>query len=156
MNQIVEKALGAFTQGLPAKACDCGCEECREINEFAFGKLPLEYPSEIGSRLCLLAGQSICHFIPGLMKMAFEENEGEDDTVISFLNILSQPISKKSPPRYHPKLGELSYEQTLLVHTFVKELYERWSIDGDVNKSLERSINNWAWFLSQSQERQHA
>ena len=75
MNQIVEKELGVFTQGLPPKPYDCGCGECQEINEFAYGKLPLEYPSEIGRRLCLLSGQSICHFIPGLMKMAFEENE---------------------------------------------------------------------------------
>ncbi|MCM8526951.1 MAG: hypothetical protein NE327_10575 [Lentisphaeraceae bacterium] len=141
MNPIIEKSLTFFPNELLSYVCSCPCEDCQEVDKLLQGQDPLSIPESLGSNIFLLSREALLYFIPGLMKLSLTK---DSDCSSSFLDILSEPISKKNPPEFHKTLGELTYEQTAIIVSFLEEMH---SPDIE-SKKIYRALKNWKHFLA--------
>ena len=149
MNEIIERASRAFFVDDPRLDSECLCQECLELNEIIANRSPLDVPKEVSGTLCLLSGEALRYFTPGLMKICMEEGEGYGDLSVNYQTILSAPISKKSPPHWHPTYGRLNLPQTEIIYDFLCFLNESWFVAEKEEPGREwlRMMENWKWFL---------
>lgn len=135
----IDRAFGDVPR--PSVITTCACLECRELTEQLSRTVIVTLSVEaLGHSCCLLSPDAFRYFIPGMSRIAL------DDDSINFVSELRVPLRKPVPSSFG-RSARLNRQQTaallaLLIH--VRDNTDWY--DGIPSREIERGIKNWESF----------
>ncbi|QDV25851.1 hypothetical protein Q31a_41790 [Aureliella helgolandensis] len=152
-DNLIARASTAFAGQQPRRINECNCPECHDFSRLLAGREPDDIPSaELGDGIILLGPATLAYFVPGIVRFCLSNDPDEGDICNTFVfSILAQPISKRSSPECHPKLGELTVAQTSVILEILQHVTRSWYNDGEeLPREISRATANWSWFLERA------
>jgi hypothetical protein len=149
--EILALAVNAFQAvPRPARVNDCPCDECRELDELLSHRDNETLDaSDLDFSEALLSTEALRFFMPGLIRLCLRPDAVADGGLYDnfVYGTLGQPVSKKKPPKHHPRFPVLTKEQSMAVLAFLEHL-DRTRYDTEERpRELRRALDNWRHFV---------
>ena len=150
--EVLALAVTAF-QGVPrpGRVNSCLCDECRELDELLSHRdNDTLDASDLDFSESLLSTDALRFFMPGLIRLCLRPDAVADGRLYDnfVYSTLGQPVSKKNPPKHHPRFPVLTKEQTTVVLAFLEHLDRtRYNTEEGRPRELRRAIDNWRNFV---------